>query len=286
MYISIILIEEYYTICYNSVYEKGVEMARKGLGKVMQLVKTVNNELPVETSFLNDLKRTIELEEKKNLRKPSQAYKPSSMNCIRCMYYQVIGQEPDASESSYCLVGICNSGSDIHVRIQTAVEAMKNNDIDCEYIDVAEFVKQRGLTDIEIVSKQGMETKLYHKKYNMSFLCDGIIKYKGRYYILELKTESIYKWQSRKFVDEKHFNQATAYSLAFGLDKVVFIYINRDLLDMKAFMLEVTDDMRMDLVGKISNCDEYVKQLKVPPKPDIDKKQCTYCVYKNRCNKE
>jgi hypothetical protein len=42
---------------------------------------------------------------------------------------------------------------------------MKNVlNIDVEYIDVAEFVKQRNLTDLEIREKSGMETKLYHKK--------------------------------------------------------------------------------------------------------------------------
>ena len=164
---------------------------------------------------------------------------------------------------------------------------MKNNGIDCEYINVADFVRQRNLDYLEVVEQKGMETKLFNKTLNMSFLCDGIIRYKGKYYILELKTESSYKWQGRKGVDPKHYAQGTAYSLVFKIDEVMFVYINRDILDMKAFMFKPTDEMRGDLVNKILECDNYVAEGKVPPKPvDVPKSSCEYCSYRATCRSE
>lgn len=261
-------------------------MAR-ALKNVMRLIDEVNNQQSPEQSFLNDLKRSIELSEQKNTRKPSNTYKPSSMNCIRNMYYQVTGTNPDQPTVSYVLTGIVNSGTDIHLRVQKAVANMKENGIDCDYIDVAEFVKSRGLDYLDVKDSSGMETKLYHKDLNMSFLCDGIIRYKGHYYILELKTESIYKWQARQGVDPVHYNQATAYSVALGLDEVIFVYINRDLLDMKSFMFHVTDDMKHDLVGRIEECDACVLQHRVPTKPaNLDRKTCEYCIYKKACRRD
>lgn len=262
-------------------------MARSSLKNVMRLIETVKDVLPPEQDFLNDLKRSIEMTADKDTRLPSKTYKPSGMNCIRQSYYQISGIEPDESHSSYSFVGICNSGTDIHVRIQTAVEQMKENGMDCAYIDVAEYVKSRNLDYLDIVSKNGMETKLYHKKLNMSFMCDGIIRYKGHYYILELKTESSFKFINRKSVDKSHEHQATAYSLAFGIDQVLFVYINRDVLDMKAFMFNVTGEMKEGLVGYIEECDGYVKRMIVPPKPEsVSKKACSYCLYKSRCGKD
>ena len=263
-------------------------MARNSLKNVMRLIETVKETLPVEQDFLNDLKRSIEMSANKEQRLPSKTYKPSGMNCIRASYYQIVGVEPDKSaDTNYTLVGICNSGTDIHVRIQTAVSQMWANGMDCEYIDVKKFVASRELKDIDIVSQNGMETKLYHKKLNMSFMCDGIIKYKNHYYILELKTENSFKFMNRKDVDPSHYNQATAYSLAFGLDQVLFVYISRDVLDMKAFMFTVTDEMKENLVGYIEECDGYVKRLIAPPKPeDISKKACNYCMYKTQCKKD
>ena len=255
-------------------------MANK-LKNLARLIDSANAKLSPEQDFIGDLKRSIELTEKKNQRQPSQTYKPSSMKCIRNMYYQVTGTEQDEGETSYCLIGICNSGTDIHIRIQQAVEDMKNNNMDCEYIDVAKFVKDRELTDIEVVSKSGMETKLYHKKLNISFLSDGIIKYKGHYYILELKTETSFKFGMRKGVDESHYAQGIAYSFIFNLPEVIFVYISRDNLDMKAFMFKPTEEMKQDLVNKIVDCDGYKERGEVPPKPEGMK--CTYCNYKRAC---
>ena len=96
-------------------------MARNSLKNVCRLIEQAKDKLSPEQSFLADLKRSIELEDEKHRKKPSQSYKPSSMNCIRNMYYQLSGAEPELGNSSYCLVGICNSGSDIHIRVQTAV---------------------------------------------------------------------------------------------------------------------------------------------------------------------
>lgn len=259
---------------------------------VIKLVNQVKEQLPVEQAFLQDLKRSIELDDMKNERKPSQSYKPSSMNCIRNMFYQVIGAEQDGGMSSYTSIGICNSGSDIHERIQYAVLQMQENGIDCEYVNVADYVRSRKLDYLEIKKKPDFrkgifETKLYHKKLNMSFLCDGIIRYKGKYYILELKTETVNKWYNREGVDQLHYNQGTAYSIAFDIPDVIFVYINRDMLDMKAFMFTPTSEMKNDLVGKIEECDGYVKRLVAPPKPkDVAKKTCDYCNYKSRCRKD
>lgn len=264
-------------------------MARKSLKSVCRLIDAVTTNLPPEQAFLADLKRSIELEDEdaSTAHRPSKSYKPSSMNCIRNMYYQMIGAEPDPSHASYCMVGIANSGTDTHVRIQQQIENMKKHGIDCEYIDVAEYVKSRNLDYLEIRSKSGMETKLFHKDLNLSFLCDGIIRYKGHYYILEIKTETSFKWNNRTDVDPKHYMQGTAYSVALQLPEVIFVYVNRDMVDLKAFMFVPTDELKEALVGKIEDCDGYVSRLICPPKPDgIARNVCSYCGYQTLCRKD
>lgn len=266
---------------------------RSSLKNVCRLLDAANMNVPIEQQFLSDLKRSIELTDELNWKIPSKTYKPSGMNCIRASYYQIIGAEPNKAQSNYCMVGICNSGTDAHVRIQTAVANMINTGMDCEYVDVARYIDSRRLENcghidyLDIVSQNGMETKLYDRKLNMSFMCDGIIKYKNHYYILELKTESTYKFMNRTGVDPSHYNQGTAYSLAFGIDQVLFVYINRDTFDMKAFMFNVSPEMKENLVGYIEECDGYVKRMIAPPIPvNVSKKACSYCGYKERCKKD
>ena len=226
-------------------------MARKSMKNLINLIEAEKQSLPTEQAFLNDLKRSIEITAENEKRKPSLTYKPSGMNCIRRSYYEITGKEMDESNQSFNFIGICNTGTDTHVRIQTAVSLMKENGMDCEWIDVAEFVKSRELNDLEIKSHQGMETKLYHKKLNISFMCDGIIRYKGKYYILEIKTEGSNKFWNRNGVAEEHYNQATAYSIALELNDIIFVYISRDTLDMKSFLFTPTNDMKQNLIGYI-----------------------------------
>lgn len=262
-------------------------MARQAFKNICRLIDSAKEDVAPEQSFLGDLKRSIEMTNDKSTREPSRTYKPSSMTCIRNMYYQVTGTKQDPSASNYTLVGICNSGTDIHERTQKYVADMINNGIDCEYINVADYVRQRELDYLEIIEQKGMETKLYHKTLNISFLCDGIIRYKNHYYILELKTESSGKWIGRKGVDPKHYAQGTAYSLAFKIDEVIFVYINRDILDMKSFMFVPTQEMKDNLVNRILECDNYVQAGRVPPKPeDVPKSACAYCAYVGSCRKE
>ena len=261
-------------------------MGKQALKSIHNLINMVVKEAPVQEQFLQDLKMSIEKIDAEKSRMPSKSYKPSSMTCIRNMYFQVTGTIPDNERSNYCLVGICESGSDRHERLQSAISNMRQAGIDCEYIDVAEYVTKNKLDYLEICGKSGLETKLYHKALNISFLCDGIVKYKGKYYILEIKTETIYNWQKRNGVAEEHLNQATTYASCLGINDVLFLYENRDNCDKKTFILPVTEEMKSQLLSKIEECDGYVSRLIPPPKPDnVPKKSCNYCNYKSACRK-
>lgn len=265
----------------------GNSMARNKLAGLVKLIDVQLNNTEPEKSFLTDLRRSIEITNSKEYRKGSPSYKPSGMGCIRQMYYVRTGTDPDNMDSTHQLIGICNNGTDTHVRIQTYISKMRENGMDCDYVDVAKFVQAREIPDIEIISQNGMETKLYHKTLNLSFLCDGIIRYRGVYYILELKTEGSNKFWMRQGVDPSHYHQASCYSLALQLDQVIFVYINRDTYDMKSYLFDVTSDMKQEIVGLITNCEDYVQENKVPPKPmDVTSKTCSYCKYRERCARE
>lgn len=259
-------------------------MARSSLKNVAKLIERANKDVPIEQQFIDDLKRSIELDDMKNTRKPSETYSPSGMGCIRAMYYKRIGADVPVGTAGYSMVGICESGTDRHERIQNAISKMKDNGFDCEYIDVADYVVARGLDEyLDVVDKCGNETKLYDRNRHVSFLCDGIIRYKGKYYIVEFKTEASFKWKDRKDVDPKHHNQAITYSLELKLDNVLFVYINRDIIDYKCFLFNVTDKDRERVIDLIDTCEVFAQHKEVPPKPDLPEKVCMYCAYQEYC---
>jgi len=217
--------------------------------------------------------------------KPSRRYKPSSMNCLRSMYYQIIGADLDKqSQKSSDFYGICESGTDRHKRIQYTITKMKDYGIDCEYMDVETYIKENNIENLTVESKEEFETKVYDSKRNIIFLCDGLLRYRGKLYVLEIKTESSYKWLDRSHVDDKHLYQAYTYSLELGVDDVLFFYENRDVCTKKPYILHVTDENRRFIEDRVSSCDSYVKQSVVPPIEDtISNRICQYCDYRTRC---
>lgn len=257
-------------------------MARKSLKNIISLVESTTTSAPVEKQFIADLKYSIEKTDEKEVRTPSRTFKPSSIGgCQRAIFYQLIGEPFTEERSSSNLVGICENGTDRHIRIQQAIEAMKDNGIDCEYVDVADFIQQRGLDYIEIKEKSGMETKCYWADIPLSFLTDGIIKYKGKYYILEIKTMNSKKYFESKDVRPEHKAQGICYSMAFKIEDVFYLYECRDTLDKKAFIFHVTDEMREELLEKTRNIKKCVAENRLPDIPE-DKK-CVYCHYKQSC---
>ena len=238
--------------------------------------------------FIDDLYLTIKKVETKNARPGSKAFKPSSMKCPRNMQYQIMGVEPETQLINPSMVRVGESGTDAHLRIQHWIDRMKEEGIDCEYINVADYVRSRNLTDLQIVkepTEQEMETKLFNTKYNISFMCDGIIKYRNRYFIFEFKTESTYKHQTRKSYNEEHTAQICAYYLSLKIPDILMLYENRDICTHKAYIITVTDEMVWDnVLSKIEEVNSCI-QLGTLAKA-IKDKSCQYCNYSNRCRKD
>ena len=92
------------------------------------------------------------------------------------------------------------------------------------------------------------------------------------------------KSYSRISVSEDHKHQATCYSLSFNINRVIFIYENRDFCLKKAFLFTITDKLKAEVVGMINSCNDYVSKNELPIK--IVCKFCNYCDYKNKCAKD
>lgn len=264
-------------------------MAREALKRLTSLVRENTITVPIETIFLNELNKTIEnINTKPNL--TTRTYKPSSLKCIRNMYYQNVGMaegEMIGSENPD-IVGICESGTDRHERIQSYIMKMKEQGFDWEYFDVPTYIADKGIFDLDVKKKVGFETKLYNSllKYGLSngmnFQTDGILKRKDKFYIFEFKTEASSKWYKRENVDDSHYDQAIAYSISFGIDEVIFVYENRDTCQKKSYLLKVSEHMRQELINRLRTCDSYVREKKLPPKGE-NKRLCYYCKYKEYC---
>ena len=254
------------------------------LNSIAKMIKA-NKMNSVAESFINDLVYTIEQEDKSD-DIPTKSFKPSGIGgCNRRLYYELTGVQPDIVPGDSNLVGICESGTYRHEEIQNYVMKMKEHNIDCEWLDVAQYLVDNNINDPVVIEQKGNETKLYSEKYNMRFMCDGLIKYNGELYILEIKTESTHKYNRHTEPFEDHKLQATCYAMTLGVDKVIFLYEDRDNCSKKGYLVEVTKKMKMNVSNKIDLINDFVSTKSIPNKCE-DSKKCRYCDYKEVCRND
>lgn len=260
-------------------------MSRKSL---MDMLKAVQEEKNIDYAkkFLADFTHTIEKIDADNSRPPSQTLKPSSLRCLRSGFFQVVGAPLDGVPTSTNLIGICESGTFIHEMVQSKAVKLDG----WEYVNVAEYVREKNL-NLEILKecdfeKGEYETKLYSNKYNIRFLADGILKYKNKIFILEIKSISGSKFYTTKDVPSHYKTQAISYSKLLGIPSVLFLFVDRDLFNMKTFLYTPTEQERMDWDANLSYVTYCIENNIVPAKQEIakkDRKFCQYCDYRNVC---
>lgn len=207
-------------------------------------------------------------------------YKPSSIDCVRKMYYIMKSMPIDKDKEDYQFIGICESGTDRHKRIQDAFKVSENID----FLSVKDYVEKSNIDYLKVSSFNEYETHLFDNRYKLSFMCDGLIKVKGKVYILEIKTESNQKFYSHSEPYFKHIEQATCYSISLGIDDIIFIYENRDLLTKSVYYYKIKASDKKLILNRIKRCEDALSGNYIPPKPkEAIGKFCQYCDYKRFC---
>lgn len=239
----------------------------------------------VGTQFVKKLDEFI-VSDTNHIKHGSSNYKPSGIyGCKRNLYYlrNGVAGEDDSNAQN---ISICNSGTWRHEVIQNYIIKISEMKEGIEWVDPEAYIRDNNITaryGTEVIQKVGNEIKLYNAKYKLSFLCDGIVRFKDTIYILEIKTCTSFIFNKLTDAIDKHKQQATCYSIGLGIDKVLFFYENRDVFSHKGFIYEVTDEDKLEITNKIADVEEYINRRELPPK---EKDKCKYCCYKEQCRKE
>lgn len=262
-------------------------MARITLSKLNNINKLIkrDGELTPADTLLKDLDNFI-IKQNSGEMKVSKSFKPSSMQCDRNMWYQIHGVNTKYESTSEG-ARITEVGSDSHERIQQyLLDMSKDSSSVWEYYDIEKYIKENNLeNELEIIGKNGLETKIYNKKYNIRFQTDGILynRITKLFYIFEFKTETDRKWSTRDGVDPKHYNQAYSYMASFHITTgTIFIYEGRDLLGHKAFFFKYNANEVNKLLNKLLDIIQKEKDGILPDKCG-NAKICQYCPYINLC---
>lgn len=220
---------------------------------------------------------------------PSTKISPSMLGgCLRQNYYKLTGTPTDEQKDTFELQMIQHDGAFTHETIQKYIKELFQENDDWEWVDAEEYVKNNNLK-LKVLERKGLEVKFYSEQFDSNFLCDGIIRYKptNELFVLEIKTEVSSKWNKRTSIEPKHVVQGTFYATVFGINNIIFYYINRDFKTTKALPLKVTEEMKEEFVYNRIGYLFYCRDNKIlPPRISDDiyhNPNCLYCKYKSYC---
>ena len=117
------------------------------------MIKRATQKLPVEQEFLDSLKKVVVSENKPRPRSPY--FRPSSLNCARLMYFDLVQEQTDNTEEDYSGIRICETGSNSHENLQRYCTLLKQYNTKFEYYDVERYVEEKNLNYLQVVSRIG-----------------------------------------------------------------------------------------------------------------------------------
>ena len=209
---------------------------------------------------------------------------PSSIaGCPRAGFLKMNGVKPTASvEADLQLLAFSEQGMDRHYRIQKLISSMNTT---FRAVTVAEHITDRCL-DLEITKEKQFETMVLDHNLKLKYAVDGILEDKktGERYILEIKTTGKGSFSGIEIPTTKHKYQVSAYAISLQVNKVIFIYEEREGFGKKVIIFNVDQEWEKKVTSKITTIVDSVAKNN-PPKM-LDKRYCSGCSYEGICNKK
>lgn len=242
-----------------------------------------------ETSsdFLKDYENTIIDNELKNWKREHSNYiVASSFRCERVQYFRLRGVEPDNINTFSITDSFIKSmGDSIHYNVQKNLRSLSS----FKFVSVEDYLKKFPIHykyELEI-SDNYMETKIRILDENLpvQMSCDGILEYKNRYYILEIKSSEYSSWGNLTNPKPEHIDQIKMYSAILGIKDALAFYVERQYGGLKCFELNFKQneiDSVYDRINKIVDC---VNKNICPEPLNKNDSWCkpNRCIYFNTC---
>ena len=236
-------------------------------------------------SFIEAMDMAIKNQEAPRASRPN--IKPSKAGCLRMMYYILTEAPVDGKDTvNPDMVLIQQEGSAMHNVIQEILAKAGDQGIQfMPPVGEVEKAQQMGInTEVRrSAHDEGTphEVTCYNSDHDISFKFDGVINFMGKKVIFELKNEDHFKFMKRIGPEPDHIFQTTFYSICLGINYVLLVYVGRNYKKRKAFLIEITDEMRNTQITRIKIA-KYCGRHSIVPSMEKGK-GCTYCGFKKTC---
>ena len=117
---------------------------------------------------------------------------------------------------------------------------------------------------------EAAEVPVVNKERYLNGKADGVFKKEvfGEKVVLEIKTMNSWNYGKAVFRPfKKHEFQASLYARELSINKVLYLYINKDTSEMKDFLMPINEEELAEADKKMNKVIESVKSGEAPPRP-------------------
>lgn len=225
----------------------------------------------------------------------SKNISPSKLYCPAYEAFKLTGVPMAGQEESFETRGYAEAGNSRH---QTIQKFLKDNP-EVEWVDPGKYIEENNLPFVVHIKSDlrnfmerfpevsveeareitgDYEVNLIHKTQPLSFQLDGLIKYRGEYYIVEIKTVSKKDLSSAPLT--KHQWQGKCYSFLLKVPKVCWVYESREDFKIKVAVQLVENEEHQQVRNRLNS---IILNKEHPEKLTRNTDKCKYCRYFRHC---
>lgn len=222
--------------------------------------------------------RKLQLE---SMEPKSHTFAPSSFRCRRKSWFRLRGVETDMLKiPDRVLEFKAEMGIACHQVIQTNLKAALGPD----WVEVPDFLKEHPIPYEYKLETAGLETRVAISDPPIRFACDGIIKWKGNTYLLEIKTADYASFADLTDPKSVHLDQIACYSAILNLPDVLVIYQDRQNGDIKCYEKHIASDTLDSVIATMRDIQKMAQCNLAPDKLPSGDYMCNNCEYKVKCS--
>lgn len=221
----------------------------------------------------------------KNSEPAHKTFAPSGFRCKRKMWFRLRGTEPDQIKKPD---PVLNFTAEIGTAIHRIVQSNLKECLQDDYVEVDKFLDAYPIPRNYNIDKSADSLEYLIQIFDppVRFACDGILRLNNQYYLLEIKSSEFSSFDSLTGPKDEHIEQVKCYCSLLGLDKVLFMYVDRQYGGVKVYEYKVNELDKRLILDNMSEVQSAVQSM-IPPEPlPKGDKWCSpaMCPYYKKCS--
>lgn len=213
---------------------------------------------------------------------PSRTFAPSQIRCKRISWFRLRGVEPEPET-------IVDRSMDFKAKMGTAchqnIQKILSETLGVGWVDPETYLREHSDYTFSC-TQNGLETQIeITNPIPIKFAPDGILFWKDKYWLLEIKTSEYSTFDGLIAPKPQHMDQIKCYATLLNIHNVLVLYQDRLYGNLKCFEVKVTDADMVLMRQMFKEVQDFAEKNIPPKKLPTGDIWCSpsRCRYYNKC---